>query len=146
MPWRCPTDLARFKRITTGHPIIMGRATHEAIGKVLPDRTNIILSNTLQPTDQLVIVPTPKAALEAAEATGAKQAYIIGGGQTYRAFLPKAHRILLTRIHLLTTGDTHLFEIDPVTWDRAAEESYHEDPQPHTNLLFTRRPGARCST
>jgi dihydrofolate reductase len=103
LPWRLPADLKRFKKLTWGKPIIMGRKTHEQIGRVLPGRTNIVLTrdadyNSPGPT----IVTSVRAALEAAavclQRDGGDEIMVVGGSEVYREFLTHCTRIYLTLV------------------------------------------------
>lgn len=139
MPWHYPEDLKRFKRTTTGHPVIMGRKTFESIHRrldgPLPDRTNIVLtSDPSQLPDHDAVVPatsTTEAVEEASVATasegpGDDVAYVIGGGTVYEQFLPQASHLLLTEIHQEHDGDTKFPEYDDETW-REVEREEHEE-------------------
>lgn len=108
--WRLSSDLKRFKEITTGHPMIMGRKTFESIGRVLPGRTSIVISRSARDEDvdasqqvaamdgNLVWVDSLEAALETAGGLD-DEVFVIGGGQVYEQALPLADRIYLTRVH-----------------------------------------------
>ena len=115
LPWRLSDDLRRFKEITMGKPMIMGRLTYDSIGKALPGRRSIVL--TRQPgfkAPGVDVVTTPEAALELAGS--ADEIMIIGGGKVYEQFLPVTDRIYLTRVHTEIEGDTYLPEIDEDEW------------------------------
>lgn len=100
--WHIPGELPRFKRITTGHPIIMGRKTYESIGRVLPNRTNIIITRDRNYTvDGAVICGSLEQAIEKAkQCEGADEMFIIGGGQIFTEALEKrmVHRLYLTLV------------------------------------------------
>src|SRR5262245_17378178 len=95
IPWHISNDLKRFKRLTLGHPIIMGRKTYESIGKPLPGRRNLVLTrrSALAGTE---CFPTLDAALKAC---GDETVFVIGGAEIYRLALPLAHALLLTHVH-----------------------------------------------
>ena len=99
LTWRLSSDLKRFKELTTGHPIIMGRKTYESIGRPLPNRTNIIVSraSTYAP-DGCTVVHSFEAALAAAKDADTEKVFVIGGGEIYREALPFADTLALTRI------------------------------------------------
>lgn len=98
LPWHISDDLKRFKRLTMGHPIIMGRKTHESIGKVLPGRKNVIITRRQDyQVEGAVICHSPEDALRAC--AGAEQVFITGGAEIYQLFLPLTNRIYLTRVH-----------------------------------------------
>ncbi|MGD8574896.1 MAG: type 3 dihydrofolate reductase [Gammaproteobacteria bacterium] len=115
MPWHLPADLAHFKRVTLGHPVIMGRRTHEAIGRALPGRLNIVVTRDPAYTadDCRVAHSLDAALMAAAEWT---EVMVIGGGQLYAEALPHADRIILTEIGADIEGDTHFPELDPAQW------------------------------
>jgi len=115
LPWRLPDDLKRFKEITLGKPVVMGRKTWDSIGKPLPGRTNIIVSR--QPELAIpgcVVVGSMNAALVAAR--GAPEIMLIGGAQLYRNALSMVRRIHLTRVHADINGDTLFPILDPAQW------------------------------
>jgi dihydrofolate reductase len=124
IPWHLSDDLKRFKRLTMGHPVIMGRKTFESIGKPLPGRRNIIL--TRQPG------PDHFTSLDAAlKACGDETVFIIGGAEVYRAALPVADTLLLTYVKHPGGGDTKFPEYDRSEWkevhrEESAECSYVE--------------------
>jgi dihydrofolate reductase len=100
LPWHLPADLRHFKRVTMGKPILMGRRTHESIGRALPGRVNIVI--TRQPDYRAAgcrIAHSLDEALRLAATDGAAEALVIGGAALYAEALPHADRILMTRIH-----------------------------------------------
>lgn len=102
LPWHLPEDLKFFRKLTTGHPIIMGRKTWESLGKPLPNRRNIILSRTLQvaPGAEIIREVHELAALSLSSPT-----YVIGGAEIYRLLLPGCVGIYLTVLHQEFSGD-----------------------------------------
>jgi dihydrofolate reductase len=115
MPWHLPADLAHFKRITLGHPVIMGRRTRESIGRALPGRRNIVVSRTtgfVAPGAE--VVATLDDAWRAV--AGSDEAFVIGGAQLYAAALPAADRIYLTEIDAEIPGDTTFPPFDRAGW------------------------------
>ncbi len=126
LPWRLSDDLKRFKALTMGKPIVMGRLTWESIGRPLPGRQNIVV--TRQPrfkAQDCEVVESPAAALRAAG--GAEETMIIGGGQIYELFLPKAGRVYMTRVHADVAGDAFFPELDERDWVLVARESHEAD-------------------
>jgi dihydrofolate reductase len=126
LPWKLSADLQRFKALTMGKPIIMGRKTWESIGRPLPGRKNIVV--TRQPGYEAVgctVVASPDQAIEAADEAG--EIMIIGGGNLYRQFLPVADRIYLTRVHAEIEGDTLIPELLPSDWRTVSSESHTAD-------------------
>lgn len=106
LPWHFPEDLKFFKRTTLGHPILMGRTTHESIGRPLPGRQNIVLSRTLAPREGITVIRevAELADVCAPDAT----VFVIGGAQVYEALLPRCDGLYLTWIRQPYEGDTHL--------------------------------------
>lgn len=108
--WHIPEDLKRFKKLTLGHPIVMGRKTFESIGKALPGRTNIILTRDKNfKADGCLVYNKMSDILELFEKNNI---FVIGGGEIYKQFLDKADRIELTLIHKNYEGDTFFPELE----------------------------------
>lgn len=107
MPWYIPEELKRFKEITMGHPIIMGRKTHESIGKALPGRANIIISREPSYSAEgcIVVSTIDEAIKEARNQPGKEEIFIIGGGQIYQQALPQTDKLYLTYIDKNIEGD-----------------------------------------
>lgn len=126
MPWHLPADLAHFKKVTMGKPIIMGRRTYQSIGRALPGRLNIVV--TRDPRFQLedaVVVKSCEQAIEMAENEGVDEVMIIGGGTVYQHFLPYCHRLYLTEIDLDVEGDTYFPDYQNVAEWRELERVPH---------------------
>lgn len=107
--YKIPQDLKRFREITTGHSIIMGRKTYEAIGRVLPDRTNIIVTRGKRKGERGIIVTNSleEAIQEAKKSPGAEEIFIIGGGQIFQEALPKTDKLYLTIVEGNPEADTY---------------------------------------
>lgn len=121
--WRLPDDLKRFKQLTMGSPIIMGRKTFESIGKPLPGRTSIVISRSTGSYPAGVIgVSSVGEAIEKASHAGADTAFVIGGGEIYKLFLSYADKIYLTKVHTSIEGDTFFKIENPEEW----KEVYHD--------------------
>ena len=126
LPWHLPDDLKRFKALSLGKPIVMGRRTFESIGRPLPGRTNIVVSR--QPglaIEGVIVVPSLDAALVAAGA--APEVVVIGGAEIFRLALPRTDTIHLTRVHARVAGNVHFPELDPANWREAAVEHHAAD-------------------
>ena len=138
LPWHMPADLKRFKELTTGKPVIMGRKTYESIGKPLPNRTNIILTRSADyEAGGCIVVNSLDEALEATE--GEKEAMIIGGASIYAQFLPKARRIYMTQIDALIEGDVYFPAVSG--WREVNIEHHKKDdknPHDYTFVIFER--------
>ena len=121
LPWRLPSDLKWFKSITMGKPIIMGRRTHESIGRALPGRHNIVVTrNTGYRSAGCTIVHSVNDALESAGRSG--EVVIIGGAQLYRELFPRAGRLYLTLIDREFEGDTYFPKFDMSEWLEVSNE------------------------
>ncbi len=115
LPWRLPADLAHFKRVTLGQPIVMGRNTWESLGRPLPGRPNLVISRNPQyRAAGASVYPTLQAALAACQ--DAERICIIGGEQIFQQALPLADEIVATEVHAQVDGDTFFPSIDPAAW------------------------------
>lgn len=131
MPWHMPADLAHFKKVTLGKPVIMGRKTYDSIGRLLPGRRNIIISRQPAPAG---LSADWVDSVEAALALVADQAevMIIGGAQLYQQMLAKADRLYLTHIALNTAGDAFFPDYQQQGWQQIwAEEHPADEQNPH---------------
>lgn len=125
LPWRIPEDLARFKQITMGHSLIMGRSTFESIGRPLPGRANIVLSRRTDWSDDGVeVADSLDSALNSAVSRG-HDAYVVGGAEVYRLALDVADRLELTEVDAEPEGDTWFPDVD---WSRWSEVERIEHP------------------
>lgn len=148
MPWRIPSDLRLFRRLTMGKPVIMGRKTFESIGKPLDGRDNIVV--TRDPAfraEGVIVKPSLEAAVEEARALaaarGVQEVMVIGGAEVFRELLPQAQRIYLTRVHGTPEGDTFLPPIPPDQWREVSREPLPRgdmDEYPCTLLVLERHP------
>ena len=124
LPWRLPEDLAHFKRLTTGHPIIMGRKTFESIGRPLPGRRNIVITrNAGWRHDGVETVNSIEAAVAL---VGDATAFIIGGAEIYQQSLPLANQLVITEISKTFACDAFFPAFDAAQWQEVARE-------PHTS-------------
>lgn len=134
LPWHLPEDLKRFKRLTMGKPLVMGRKTFESIGKPLPGRQNIVLTRAANyRRDGITVVHDAEAALGAAG--GAPEVMVIGGSDLFRLFLPRASRIHLTRVHGDIEGDVTWPALDD-TWSVIGRETYCADERHAHAMTF----------
>ena len=135
MPWHLSADLKRFREITMGKPILMGRRTHASIGRALPGRTNIVLTHDRAfDATGCVIAHSFEASLEAAG--DADELMIIGGSALYEAFLPDAQRLYLTLIHRSFEGDTVFPALEWSAWEISQQEKITDDPQVDFSYSF----------
>jgi dihydrofolate reductase len=129
LPWHLPEDLKRFKRITMGKPIVMGRKTYESIGKALPGRHNIVVTRSPDyRREGITVVHGVDTALAAAGEE--PEIMVIGGAELFRLFLPLASRIHLTRVHGEIAGDIHWPALDERDWE-VVERERHEADERH---------------
>ncbi len=132
--WHLPDDFKRFKKLTTGHHIIMGRKTFETFPKPLPNRTHIVITrNKKYKKEGAVVVNTLQQALEIAK--NDEQPFIIGGGEIYKLAMDISDKIELTRVHATFEADTFFPEIDLNKW-KLVNEKYHPKDERH-NFDFT---------
>lgn len=128
--WHLPKDLKRFKRLTLGHPVIMGRKTFETLPNPLPGRTNIIVTRqkNYHAKDCIVVHSIEKAIEEASTHAGTSEICIVGGGEIYKLGLSYANKIELTRVHhKFDDGDAFFPEIDPKQWELIQEDFHPAD-------------------
>lgn len=136
LPWHLGTDLRRFKALTMGKPIVMGRKTFDSIGRALPGRQNIVItrqSDYIAPDCD--VVTSSDAAIAAAGDAG--ELMVIGGGEIYRLFLPLAERIYLTRVATRLTGDARFPVLAPETWRESAREEHPADERNDHAFTFS---------
>lgn len=128
LPWNISEDLKRFKKITSGHSIIMGRKTFESIGKVLPNRTNIIITRNknYQMDGTAVVASLEEAFALAKKSPGAEEAFVIGGGEIFTLALPQAQKLYLTWVHKTLTGNAFFPPCDFSTFQEIFREDHEE--------------------
>lgn len=120
--WHISADLRRFKAITMGHPVIMGRRTYQSIGRPLPGRLNIVVSrNPSFSAEGCTVAQSLEAALALCPA--GDEVFVIGGGQIYAQALPLAQRMYITLVHSDMEADTFFPEFDPAQWRVVAEQA-----------------------
>ncbi len=141
--WHQPADLKHFKKLTTGHTLIMGRKTFESIGKALPGRRTIIVTRQKDyKAEGCEIVPDLKEAI--CKVREESDVFVAGGGEIYRQVigLHYARRIFLTRIYANFEGDSFFPDIDPEKWELIDREEFEPDdknPYPYAFLTYKRR-------
>lgn len=134
--WKLKSDLKRFKSLTSGHVIIMGRKTFESFPKPLPNRTHIVISrqHDYPVPEGVVLANTLDQALD--EAKDYKKIFIIGGGEIYQQALPFCDTIELTRVHTQCDGDTYFPQLKTEDWRLSKKESYPADTENEFNYSF----------
>lgn len=124
--WHLPEDLKRFKRVTTGHHVIMGRKTFESLGKPLPNRTTIIITrNKNYKASNCLVVNSLDEALENAKQD--KNPYILGGAEIYKLAMPIADKLDLTIVHHEFEADAFFPVIDTSIWKEISRENFKAD-------------------
>jgi dihydrofolate reductase len=144
LPWHSPADLRRFRKLTTGHHIVMGRKTFESLDRPLPERTNVIITRKADfHPPGVVVAQSLGEALAVARVAGETEAFVIGGAEIFRLALPLADRLYLTRIDADLVGDTYFPEYEASQW-RLVDQSEHpldeKNPFAMTFLRYERRP------
>jgi dihydrofolate reductase len=127
LPWRLSADLRRFKRITMGHHLLMGRKTYDSIGKLLPGRTTTILTRSSDyRVEGAVVGNSLDELLEKIDDTDS-EVFVVGGAEIYQVTLPQATRLHITRVHATIDGDVFFPEIDWSEWTEVESETYAAD-------------------
>ena len=124
LPWRLPADMRRFKSLTMGHTLVMGRKTYDTVGKPLPGRKTIVLSRTSPTIPGVIVSRTIEAALEEAKRIEPSEIFVAGGAEIYMLALPFVRRMYVTRVGGNVTGDTVVPAFVggiPPGWDEVAE-------------------------
>ena len=129
LPWHLPDDLKRFKALTLGKPVLMGRKTAESLGRALPKRRNLVLTRSGRlPFEGMEAVASIEEALRIAAADAASELCVIGGGEVYALALPKATRMHLTHVDTAIDGcDAFFPTFDAAQWRVAARETHAAD-------------------
>lgn len=134
--WHLPEDFKRFKALTSGHYIIMGRKTFESFPKPLPNRTHIIITRqaNYQAPEGCIVVSSLEKAMELCPAN--EEAFVIGGGEIYQQALDVVDKIDVTRVHTTLDADTFFSEIDPNKWKLVFEEFHPKDDKHAFDFTF----------
>ena len=129
LPWRLPDDLKRFKALTLGKPVLMGRKTAQSLGRALPGRRNLVLTRSGQvPFDGMQAVTSVEEALRVAAGEGAQELCVIGGGEVYALCLPAATRMHLTHVDTVVEGaDAFYPPFDAGQWRVTGREAHAAD-------------------
>ena len=135
--WHLPADLKRFKKVTSGHHILMGRNTFESIGKPLPNRTTVIITRNKNYTqDGCIVVDSIEKAIEVAK--NDKHIFIIGGAQIYKQVIEKnlADQLDITKVHHAFDADVFFPEIDANIWEETSREDFSSDEKNKYDYSF----------
>ncbi|KAE9509858.1 Dihydrofolate reductase type 3 [Candidatus Liberibacter asiaticus] len=153
MPWKISSDLKRFKSLTTGNPVVMGYRTFQSIGRLLPGRTNIIITrdNTRRASvnPEAVLASSILDSLDLASKTGSKKIFIIGGGEIYAQTISLAHTLYITHIEKEIEGDVFFPSIDSNIWKKQEKEiitsAGEGDDYPTRFVIYDRFLSKNCS-
>lgn len=149
LPWRLPDDLKHFKRLTLGHPIVMGRRTWESLPGILPERRHVVV--TRDPTYRAPGAEVVHSLDEAVAAAGADEVLVVGGAELYAQALPFAQRLYLTLVEADVEGDALFPVLDPTQWREVGREPHPADDRhayPFSFVTLERvesAPASRCA-
>jgi dihydrofolate reductase len=141
LPWRLPSDLKRFRKLTLGKPVVMGRKTYDSIGKPLDGRDNIVVTrqSDFHPPGVHVASSVEQALAlgqELAARRGVDEVMVIGGAEVYRVALPRAERLYLTLVHAEPEGDARFHAPNPQQWRETAREPMLQGPNAQFSAEF----------
>lgn len=140
LPWRLPADLARFKRLTMGHHLVMGRRTYESIGRPLPGRITVVLSRSaVFDVPGVVVARSLDEAFAAAAARGDEEPFVCGGADVYAQALAACDRVYLTVVERDYTGDAVFPGLDPARWALREREQHPDGDPPFRFETWDRR-------
>lgn len=143
LPWHLPEDLKFFKRTTMGHPIAMGRKTHESIGRPLPGRENIIITRSLDyKSEDCTVLHSIDEFISYSKGLIANEIFVIGGAEVFHSVFPYADKLYITKIHHTFDGDTYFPEIDMSGWRQTFSEPGIKDennPYDYEFFIFERK-------
>ena len=148
LPWRLPSDWARFKKLTMGHCLVMGRKTFESIGRPLPGRTTVVLTRrrdyvpTGVPPGAPPGVQVAQSLEQALGMVSGEEVFITGGAELYRQTLGRAERLYLTLIKTTLEGDTYFPEFEEADWPLVSQQDHPADasnPYPYSFLVYERK-------
>jgi len=143
LPWRLPADLAYFKKVTMGHPIIMGRKTYDSIGRPLPGRENIIVTrDTSYKAEGCKVIHSIEEIVKMNQQTD-QELFVIGGAEIFKEILPHSDRLYITEINEEFEGDTYFPAFNKTEWTVISEEKGIKDeknPYDYTFLVYERIP------
>lgn len=142
--WRLSADLKRFKNLTTGHHILMGRKTYDSLGKPLPNRTHLIITRNpkFQTPEGHYAFNSLEDAVIFCNKIGVEKLFIIGGGQIYREALPICDQLEITEVDATPDGDTFFPDIDLKTWKETGREEFPADEKneyPYAFVTYEKR-------
>ena len=137
MPWHLPFDLKRFKKITMGHHLILGRKTYQSIGHPLPGRQMIILSRNPEfEVEGCIVSGSIDEALQLADAAGEAEVFVVGGGEVYKNALSIADRLYLSFVDTVADADTHFPTLNQADWSVICEQDFPKDERNPLSHMF----------
>ena len=139
LPWHLPEDLKRFRALTTGHHIIMGRKTYESLGRLLPNRTTVIVTrNQAYKVEGALIAHSLQAAIQLCK--GDAEPFLIGGAELYKDGITLANKLYLTQVNTTVAGDAFFADINPNDW-RLSEKKDHiaASGLEYSDLIYIRK-------
>ena len=137
LPWYLPADLKRFKQLTMGHHLLMGRKTFEAIGRALPGRTTVVISRGRPALpDGVELAGSLDDAIALAAQADDDEVFVAGGAQIYHLAHPRADRLYLTRIHAPIAGDTRFPDLPETDWTLVSQEDHTPDEKNEYRYSF----------
>lgn len=140
LPWRLPADLARFRRLTMGHHLIMGRRTYESIGRPLPGRITVVLTRSAAvDVPNVQVARSLEDAFAQAAARGDDEPFVCGGAEVYAQALPACDRCYLTVVERQYTGDAVFSGLDAADWALVESESHPDQEPPYRFETWDRR-------
>jgi dihydrofolate reductase len=141
MLWHISEDFQMFRRVTMGHPVVMGRKTFESLGRALSGRTNVVITRNPEfAAEGATVVGSLEEALALFPAS--EEVFVIGGGEIYRQAMPLADRLYLTRVGADYDGDTRFPDWNPAEWTLISSENHSHGkdfPHPFDFLVYTRK-------
>lgn len=144
LPWHLSSDLRRFRALTTGHHLVVGRKTFDSIGRALPERRMVVITRGRpQLPEGVLAAPSLDAALRQARLAGEDEVFVAGGAEIYRLALPRADRLYLTRVDAEPEGDAYFPPFDEAAWilvERHEGATDERSPLPHSFLVYDRDP------
>ncbi len=136
LPWRLKTDVDNFKKLTTGHTVIMGRKTHESLGKALPKRTNIVISRNTSYSLSDCLVASSFAEAMRLIPTGETEAFVMGGAEIYAIALAHINRMYLTEVDYAGPADTYFPDYNPAEWKLISSEEFPQSNKDQFSFRF----------
>ncbi|MFH0851286.1 MAG: dihydrofolate reductase, partial [Candidatus Peregrinibacteria bacterium] len=126
--WDLPRDMKHFRETTSGHAVIMGQRTFESIGRPLPKRLNIVVSNIPNlKIEGCTVVGSPEEAIEVVRVSNESEAFVIGGGMIYATMLPMVDRVYFTRVHVAPEADSFFPSFPTPEWKEVSREEHPAD-------------------